>query len=359
MAHSSEIKRHEFGSFEGQRVDAHTLTNQQGVVLRVSNYGAAIIGLMLPDREGRFADVVLGFDDLEGYLAHDGYFGATIGRVANRIRGAEFVLDGQRYELAANDGADHLHGGVRGWDKRLWEVRSATPAPPADDDDGRSRGSVIEFTYTSADGEEGYPGRVEAMVRYTLLDENEIRIEMRAETNATTIVNMTNHTYWNLGGHDSGDVLEHELGLSAESYTPGDPTIPTGVVESVDGTPFDFRQERRIGESIARVAEGYDHNFVVVGPSCAVRPVGHVWHPDSGREMWVKSDKPGVQLYTGNFLKGDVIGKGGARCARHAGFCLEPQAFPNAINVPAWANQVILRPGTIYEHTIILRFGVR
>ncbi|MGV8084178.1 MAG: aldose epimerase family protein [Coriobacteriia bacterium] len=358
MAQSDEIGRKEFGSLDGKPVSLFTLTNRRGVTLRLTDYGAAIVGLTLPDRDGNFADVVLGFDDLRSYLEHTAHFGATIGRVANRIRNAEFTLGENRYRLAANDPPDSLHGGARGWDKRVWEVKSAMPAPPADED-VRSRGSIVEFTYASEDGEEGYPGRVEAFVRYILLDENEIRIEMRAETDKATLVNLTNHTYWNLGGHDSGDVLDHELSISADSYTPGDPLVPIGMVEPVEGTPFDFRTPKPIGADIGRVESGYDHNFVVNGPACAIRPVAHLWHPGSGRELWVKADKGGVQLYSGNNLEEDIAGKGGAHYGAHAGLCLESQAFPNAINVPEWASQVILRPGSVYEHTIIFRFAAR
>jgi aldose 1-epimerase len=357
MAQSDEIGCEDFGSVEESTVSLYTLTNRQGVVLRLTNFGAGITSLVLPDREGAFADVVLGFDDLRSYVESDAHLGGTIGRVANRIRNASFMLEGQRYQLAANDPPDHLHGGLRGWDKRVWQVKSATPAPPADQD-VRSRGSVVEFTLVSEAGDEGYPGRVDALVRYTLLDENEVRIEMRAETDAPTLVDMTNHAYWNLGGHDSGNVLDHELTISAEFYTPGDPKVPSGDIEPVEGTPFDFRQPKTIGTDIGQLESGYDENFVVVGPSCAIRPFAHVWHPESGREMWLKADKPGLQFYTANGLS-NVRGKSGAVYGPHSAFCLESQAFPNSINVPRWANQVILRPGAIYEHTIILRFGVR
>ncbi|HKO92635.1 MAG TPA: aldose epimerase family protein [Polyangiaceae bacterium] len=346
----SGIERSEFGELSGRAVDLYTLTNSRGLVLKVTNYGATLTELHVPDRNGQLADVVLGFERVDGYAQHGAFFGATVGRVANRIRAARFELDGRVYPLAATDGADHLHGGRRGWDRALW---SAQPERTPD-------GPSLLLSSTSADGEEGYPGRVNASVRYTLTEQNEVNIEMRAETDRTTIINMAHHSYWNLGGHGSGDVLEHELALHADAYTPGDPVVPTGEVRAVAGTPFDFRRPKPIGRDLDQVGtepRGFDHNWVVNGTPSELRPVARVYHPRSGRVLELHADTPGVQFYSGNFLDGSLIGKG-QRYQRHAGLCLETQAFPNAINLPEWRDQVIRRAGQSYRQRMVHRFSL-
>jgi aldose 1-epimerase len=341
----------QFGELDGRSVELYRLSNAGGRVLEVTNYGATLTGLQMPDQSGRLADVVLGFNQLSGYVQHGAFFGASVGRVANRIRAAQFSLDGKRYSLAATDGPNHLHGGRRGWDRALW---SAEPRESAE-------GPGVRFRHVSPDGDEGYPGSVTAQVEYTLTHKDVLIVDMQAQTDRLTIINLAHHTYWNLGGHGSGDVLDHELTLEADEFTPGDPVVPTGEVRSVAGTPFDFRQAKPIGRDLERVGatpRGFDHNWVVRGPEHSPRPVARVRHPRSGRVLTLEADAPGVQFYSGNFLDGSLLGKGGQRYAQHAGLCLETQAFPNAINVPAWQGQVILRPGQVYRHRMLHRFSV-
>ena len=339
-----------FGTIEGMPVDLYTLTNANGLVAKITNYGAIVTELHVPGRDGRLADVVLGFERLDGYLKGHPYFGAIVGRVANRIRNAEFTLEGRRYPLAANDGPHHLHGGRRGWDKVLWNARAFDTA----------EGPALELTYVSNDGEEGYPGTVTARTVYTLTNDNELRVEMEATTDAATLVNPAHHSYWNLRGHDSGTILDHELTLYADRYTPGAPMVPDGRIEPVEGTPFDFTTAKPIGRDLQQAGGtpiGFDHNFVVSGEPERLRPVARVEDPASGRVMILHADRPGVQFYTGNFLDGSTSGKG-ATYVQYAGFCLETQAFPNAINIPAWQDQVILRPGQTYRHTMVHAFSV-
>jgi aldose 1-epimerase len=331
-------------------VELYTLTNRNGLVAKITTYGAALTEMHVPDRTGRLADVVAGFETLDGYLKGAPYFGAIVGRVANRIANAEFTLNGTRYTLAANDKPHHLHGGTRGWDKVVWRAR------PLDTADGPS----LELTYVSKDGEEGYPGTVTARTVYTLTHDNELRIEMEATTDKPTLVNMAHHSYWNLGGHASGTVLDHELTLYADHYTPGSPMVPYGETKPVAATPFDFTSAKTIGRDLARTGGapiGYDHNFVVNGEPNQLRPVARLEDPTSGRVMTLTADQPGVQFYTGNFLDGSLSGKG-ATYVQHAALCLETQKFPNAINVPAWRDQVILRPGQTYHHRMIHTFTV-
>lgn len=344
------IERKAWGQIDGQQVDLFTLTNASGLVLKVTNYGATVTELHVPDRDGKLADVVLGFDDLAGYQQGGPYFGAIVGRVANRIRGAKLTLEGKSYQLAANNGPNTLHGGVRGFDKVVWSAEPQdTPAGPA-----------LALTYVSKDGEEGYPGALSASVTYTLTDRKELLVSMRATTSAPTIVNLAHHGYWNLGGHDSGTILEHELTLYADQYTPGDPQVPTGVVAPVAGTPYDFTQPKPVGRELGATPgspKGYDHNFVVKGEPYALRPVARLRDPKSGRVLTLEADQPGVQLYSGNYLDGKLTGKG-VSYPQYGGLCLETQRFPNAIDVPAWADQVILKPGQTYRHEMIHRFTV-
>ena len=339
--------REELGAAAGRQVERYTLRNAHGLSLRVLTYGAIISALELPDRDGRLADVVLGYDDLEGYLGQRAYFGAIVGRVANRIRGAAFELDGKRFELAANERRDHLHGGVVGWDKVVWTASSSSDASAAS----------VRLEYESRDGEEGYPGTVRARVTYTLTNADELWVEMRASTDRTTIVNLAQHGYFNLAGAGAGSVDNHVLTLFADEYTPGDPLIPDGRVLPVAGTRFDLREPTLLGPAMgADAASGFDHNFVVRGAPHELRPVARLEDPASGRVLTLDADQPGVQLYTANHLRGQIEGKG-VRYVRHAGVCLETQAFPNAINTPAWRGDVILTPDREYRHQMRYRFS--
>ena len=338
-----------FGKVDDTPVQLYTLTNKNGLVAKITNYGAIVTELHVPDRNGAPADIVLGFDSVDGYVKGHPYFGAIVGRVANRIRNAEFTLEGKHYTLEANDKPHHLHGGRRGWDKVVWNVLPIDTA----------EGPALELTYVSKDGEEGYPGTVTAKTVYTLTNDDELKVEMQATTDKTTLVNMAHHSYWNLGGNNSGTILDHELTLHADQYTPGTPMVPDGRMHPVKGTPFDFTSAKAIGKELKQVGGspiGYDHNFVVNGVPNQLRPVGRLKDPKSGRVMTVSADQPGVQFYTGNFLDGSVSGKS-ATYVQYAALCLETQKFPNAINVPAWENQVIVRPGEVYRHVMIHKFS--
>jgi aldose 1-epimerase len=338
-----------FGTVDDTPVQLLTLTNKNGLVAKITNFGAIVTELHVPDRNGVLADVVLGFDSLDGYVKGHPYFGAIVGRVANRIGNAEFTLDGKHYTLEANDKPHHLHGGRRGWDKVVW---SAIPIDTAE-------GPALALTYVSRDGEEGYPGTVSAKTVYTLTNDDELKVEMQATTDKTTLVNMAHHSYWNLGGHNSRTILDHELTLYADEYTPGTPMVPDGRIQPVKGTPFDFTSAKAIGKELKQVGGspiGYDHNFVVNGVANQLRPVARLKDPKSGRVMTVSADQPGVQFYTGNFLDGSVSGKGAAY-TQYAALCLETQKFPNAINVPSWQGQVIVRPGEVYRHMMIHKFS--
>lgn len=313
-------------------------------------FGATVVSLETPDRDGKLADVVLGLDDAAAYERHGAYFGATVGRVANRIRGGQFSLEGKTYTLNANGPPHHLHGGVRGFSAVLWD---AEPFSASD-------GPALLLRYVSEDGEEGYPGRVQATTTYTLTHDDAFRVEMEAVTDQTTIVNLAHHSYWNLAGCAAGLITEHELTLHADSYTPGDPLAPTGVVKPVQGSPFDFTTPKPIGRDLRAAGGdpvGFDLNYIVRGEPNALRPVAKLRDPRTGRVLWLEANQPGVQLYSGNFLNGALCGKG-ATYVQYSGLCLETQKFPNAINVPAWRDQVILRRGEIYRHVMIHRFGV-
>jgi aldose 1-epimerase len=339
-----------FGRVDDTPVHLYTLTNAHGLVARITNYGAIVTELHVPDKDGRLADVVLGFENLDGYVKGHPYFGAIVGRMANRIMNAGFTLEGRSYPLAANDKPHHLHGGRKGWDKVVWSARALDTA----------NGPALELTYVSRDGEEGYPGTVRARTVYTLTNDDELKVEMQATTDTTTLVNMAHHSYWNLGGHHSGTILDHELTLYADQYTPGTPMVPDGRIVPVKGTPFDFTSARRIGAELKQAGGtpvGYDHNFVVRGAPNQLRPVAQLKDPKSGRVMTLSADQPGVQFYTGNFLDGSTSGKG-TTYVQYAGLCLETQKFPNAINVPGWSDQVILRPGQVYRHVMVHAFLV-
>lgn len=346
---SGSVDSMEWGAVDGQRVVLFTLQNKNGLVMKVTSYGAAITELHLPDRDGNIADVVLGFDSLEGYLGDNPYFGCIAGRCANRIANGSFELDGETYQLATNDGDHHLHGGTRGFDKHVWD---ATVLSLGD-------GPAVRFERVSPDGEEGYPGNLRVAVTYTLTNSNELRTEIEAVTDAPTVCNIAQHAYWNLAGHDSGSIEGHVLQFRADQYTPvGDTLIPTGSFTEVAGTPFDFREPKPIGRDLAAVGGdpvGYDHNLVIAGEG--LRLICRVTEPQSGRTMELFSDQPGCQFYSGNFLDGSITGKGGAVYEQYQGFCLETQFYPDSIHQPQWPSPV-LRPGEVYRHVMVTRFGV-
>ena len=342
------IARAVLGKVNGKPVQVYTLKNANGLVLKVMDYGAIITELHLPDRNGKLADVVLGYDRLEDYLTDRSHFGGVVGRVANRIREARFSLEGKTYQLAANEPPNHLHGGTRGWDKVLWKAEpQQTPDGPA-----------LQLRHTSTDGEEGYPGTVQVTTRYTLTNRNELRVEFTATTDRPTPVNVAQHAYWNLAGAGQGTILDQQLRLHAARFTPGDP-VPTGTIQPVAGTPFDFTAAKPIGKDLQAAGGkpiGFDLNYVVDGEPGRLRPVARLKDPGSGRVLTLESDQPGVQFYSGNFLDGSARGKGGTY-RQYTGLCIETQKFPNAINIPAWKDQVILRPGQTYRHTMLLRFS--
>ncbi len=337
------------GTLDGLPVQRFTLRNTHGMTAEFSELGASLSALQVPDRHGVHADVVLGFGELAPCLAASSpYFGATVGRVANRILNARCEVQGQTLTLARNAGDHHLHGGLRGFDKRVWSGKRVASH------DSQS----VEFEYVSPAGEEGYPGQLLSRVRYALTDSNELRVEMSAQTSEPTLVNLAHHSYWNLNGHDSGNVFDHELQIHATHFTPAEP-IPDGRVLPVEGTPHDFRQLKNVGMDLQRAGAppvGFDHNWVVDGERGTLRPVALLRSPASGRMMTLVADQPGVQFYSGNFLDGSHRGKSGAVYGRHAGLCLETQCHPNSINVPEWREDVMLLPGSTYTHRMVHRF---
>jgi aldose 1-epimerase len=348
-------RRESFGRTpEGRTVEVFTLTNRRNVEARITNYGGALVSLKSPDRAGRLADVVLGFDDMEGYLAGNFYVGALIGRYANRIAKGRFTLNGVEYRLATNNGDNHLHGGVRGFDKVLWAARPLKVR----------NGSALELTYVSPDGEEGYPGTLRTRVVYTLTDENELRIDYSATTDKDTVVNLTAHPYFNLAGEGSGDILRHRLTVYADRFVPTDAkSIPTGELRPVRGTPFDFTRPAAIGARIdaddeqIKFGSGYDHTFVIRGRAGTLRRAARVHEPTTGRVMEVWTTEPGVQLYTGNFLD-TVAGKSGRPYGRRTGFCLEAQHYPDSPNRPDFPSTVLRRGGR-YASTTVYKFSAR
>jgi len=332
---------------EGQPVELYTLTNAKGSEARIMTYGGVVVSLKVPDRSGALGDVVAGFDNLEGYLTPPPYFGAIIGRYGNRIGGGRFSLGGMEYPLAKNDGANHLHGGMRGFDKRVWSAKPLSP-------------QSLELSYLSKDGEEGYPGNLSATVTYTLTDAHELRIEYSATTDKETVVNLTNHSYFNLAGE--GDILGHQVMIHADRFTPVDKgLIPTGELKSVAGTPFDFLTAKTIGERIEQKDEqlifgrGYDHNWVLNRTGSGLETAAKVTDPKSGRVMEVFTTEPGLQFYTGNFLDGTLKGKGRVYTRRSA-FCMETQHFPDSPNKTAFP-PTVLKPGDTYRTTTVYRFS--
>lgn len=355
---AGEAHKEAFGKLaDGTPVEAVLLSNTHGMKVRVLAWGAALQELVVPGRKGA-TDVILGYDDMTGYLKASNYFGATVGRYANRIAKGRFTLDGKVYELATNDGPNALHGGVRGFDKHLWTIdRVASGAKSAS----------ATLTYTSPDGEEGYPGTMKVTATFTLTETNELEVTYRATSDKPTIANITNHSYFNLGGVAAGhSATEALVTIPAAHYTPVDTTlIPTGEIRSVEGTPFDFRKPRRVSDRIRdgrdeqlRIGRGYDHNWVVSrAPVSGLQLMAKVEDPVSGRTMQIFSNQPGVQFYTGNFLDGTATGKGGVIYRQGDGLCFEPQVFPDTPNKPSFGS-ARLDPGQTYENRIVYRFSV-
>ena len=351
-ARESHVSREPFGTTPtGEAVELVTLTNAHGVEMRVMTYGGIIVSLRVPDRNGRLGDVVLGYDSLAGYIKDSPYFGAIVGRYGNRIAKGRFTLNGTEYRLAINNGPNHLHGGIRGFDKVVWRAEPFRDA----------RGAGVVLRHTSPDGDEGYPGTLQATVTYTLTDRNEVRIDYEATTDKATPVNLTQHSYFNLAG--SGDILGHTLMLAADRFTPVDSTlIPTGVLAPVAGTPFDFRTPHAIGERIGdaneqlRFGGGYDHNFVLTRPDTGLALAARLTDSLSGRTLEIRTTEPGVQFYSGNFLDGSITGKGGTVYRHRTGLCLETQHFPDSPNHPEFPS-TILEPGRTYRSRTVWTFG--
>ena len=349
------VKKEVFGTMpDGKAVELYTLTNANGIEVRVINYGGVIVSIKTPDKNGKFADIVLGFDTLAGYLHNKPFFGALVGRYANRIGNAKFTLDGKEYTLAKNNGPNSLHGGLKGFDKVVWQAQSF---------EKRAEVGLI-LKYTSADGKEGFPGTLYATVTYTLTGKNEFSIDYHATTDKATPVNLTNHTYFNLAGEGSGNILGEELMLNADHFTPVDATlIPIGKIASVKGTPLDFTQPTSIGARINDPYEqlvfagGYDHNFVINRQGPGLVPAARAYDPSSGRVLEVDTTEPGVQLYTGNFLDG-VPGKHGHVYNKRDAFCLETEHYPDSPNKPNFPS-TILRPGEAYQSMTVWKFSTR
>ncbi|MCX5644290.1 MAG: galactose mutarotase [Phycisphaerae bacterium] len=335
---------------EGEEVSLYTLTSTKGLRARITNYGAILVSLEVPDRHGKLDDITLGFESLDKYIEQKVYFGATVGRFANRIGNARFVLDGVEYKLAANNGPNHLHGGLQGFDKVVWK--------PVEVTGGEDR-AWVKLTYLSKDGEEGYPGNLQCTVTYTLTNDNELRIDYEAQTDKKTVLNLTNHTYWNLAGQGTGEILRHELMLEATRFTIVDKTlIPVGITASVVDTPLDFLAPRNIGARIRQLNNGYDHNFVLNGKPGAMKSCARVYEHTSGRIMEIATTEPGVQLYTGNFLDDSIIGKGGKVYGKRTGFCLETQHYPDSPNKPSFPSTV-LEPGQRFASTTVHKFSAK
>ncbi|MCL4848808.1 MAG: galactose mutarotase [Acidobacteria bacterium] len=355
-APAASVTRAAFGTLpDGTAIEVFTLTNAHGLVVRAITYGGIIVSLHAPDRDGRLDDIVLGYDTVDGYVKDNSpYFGAIIGRFGNRIAKGTFSLDGQAYTLATNNGPNHLHGGLQGFDKVVWTGESAST----------DRGPSVTFSRTSPDGEEGYPGALTARVTYTLTDRNELIVDYHATTDKPTIVNLTQHSYFNLAGQGARDILGHELQVVADRYTPVDSTlIPTGELAPVEATPFDFREPTAIGARIdadhpqIKAGLGYDHNFVLTRSGDGLEVAARVVEPTTGRTLEVATTEPGLQFYSGNFLDGSITGKAGRVYQHRYGFCLETQHFPDSPNQPAFPS-VVLRPGEEYRTQTVFTFGV-
>jgi aldose 1-epimerase len=349
-----QVRKEAFGKTgDGRPVDLHTLTNSNGMEVRAMTYGGIIVSMRVPDKNGKMADVVLGHDQVDGYLVNPPYFGAIVGRYANRIANGSFTLDGVKYTLAKNDGPNSLHGGMVGFNKVIWEAKEFKDA----------KGIGVSFSYLSKDGEEGYPGNLKVKVSYRLTDENQLMLDYEATTDKATPINFSQHSYFNLAGEGSGDILGQELMLNADRFTPVDKTlIPTGELRAVQGTPLDFTKPTTIGARINDdyeqlvVGRGYDHNFVINRKGDGLTLAARVHEPTSGRVLEVYTTEPAVQFYSGNFLDGTISGKQGHPYKLRNGFCLETQHFPDSPNHPDFPS-TILRPGKTFHSQTIFKFS--
>ncbi len=342
-----KITKEDFGKIDDKEVYLFTMTNNNGMSVKITNYGGIVTSILCPDREGNMADVVLGFDDLQPYLDGHPYFGSIVGRYGNRIAKGKFSIDGEEYTLATNNGPNHLHGGIKGFDKVVWEAKEKSLADTFS----------LRLRYTSPDGEEGYPGNLRVMVMYSLTNDNELIIYYKATTDKTTPINLTHHSYFNLGGTQE-DALNHILTITAEKYVAVDENlIPTGELADLDNTVMDFRTSHVIGERIADVEGGYDHTYVLINKGNLIK-VADAYEPNSGRLMEVFTSEPGIQFYSGNFLDGSLTGKNGIVYNQHHGFCLETQHFPDSPNQADFPS-TILRPGEVYTYTTIYKFSTK
>ena len=353
---SGTISQAPFGNTpDGTPVAIYTLRNSKGMEARIMTYGGIVQSLKVPDKNGKLGDVVLGHDDLDGYLKATPYFGALVGRYGNRIGGAKFTLEGKTYTLATNNGPNSLHGGIKGFDKVVWKATSLMTAD----------GPALQLTYFSKDGEEGFPGNLKVTAVYTLTDDNELRLDFTATTDQPTVCNLTHHSYFNLAGQGNGDILGHIVYINADNTTPVDSNlITTGEIKPVDGTPFDFRTPTAIGarindpDTVLQYGPGYDHNWVINKPMGKLGLQARVYEPATGRVMEVFSTEPGLQFYTGNSLDGSITGKDGKVYQRRTAFCMEPQHYPDSPNKPMFPTTE-LKPGETYQNTIIYRFYVK
>jgi aldose 1-epimerase len=338
----------------GESVDAFILTNRRGLRAKLTNWGACLVEMHTPDRNGALADITLGFDTLDRYLVKHPHFGVTTGRFANRIALGKFTLDGVQYQLATNNGANHLHGGPTGFHARVWKAEPL------------AAGNGVRFSYVSADGEEGFPGTLTVVVTYTLTDNDELRLDYEATTDKPTVLNLTNHAYWNLAGAGEGDILGHEVTLHASRFIPVDSAgIPSGEIAAAEGGPMDFRKPKTLARDFAKMIGtpgGYDHCYVIDraenSQAGALTLAGEAYESRSGRMLKVSTTEPGIQLYTGNFLDGSVIGKGGKAYKKNYGFCLEAQHYPDSPNHPNFPSSV-LRPGEKFRSTTVHHFSTR
>jgi aldose 1-epimerase len=345
------VQQKDFGMREGRPITLFTLTNAHGLEVKAMTYGAIITSIRVPDRKGQIADIVLGHETPDGYIPNPPYFGALVGRYANRIANATFTLDGKKYDLAKNDGPNTLHGGVKGFDKVMWE--------------GKALKNSVVFTYLSKDGEEGFPGNLKVKVTYTLTDSNELSVDYEATSDKATPLNLSQHSYFNLAGEGTGDILNHEILINADRFTPVDKTlIPTGELRPVKGTPFDFTTSTKIGARIEEnydqliLGHGYDHNFVLNRKGSGLELAARVYEATSGRVMEVSTTQPGVQFYSGNFLDGTVTGKQGHVYKRRYGLCLETQHYPDSPNHPDFPT-TILKPGETFRSKTVFKFSTK
>lgn len=352
----SSVVKERFGQVDGKEIDIYTLTNENDARVKVINYGAIVVSLKVPDRDGNFADVVTGYDSLSDYINDNSFFGAIVGRYGNRIAKGKFQLDGNEYQLTINDGENHLHGGTTGFYKAIWDAETVES----------ETGPSVKLSLVSPDGDEGYPGTVTISVTYTLTNNNELRIDYEGTTDKPTILNPTHHSYFNLSGDFNNTILDQELFIDADSFTPVDSVlIPTGEFSPVENTPMDFRKPTEIGQRInddylqLKYGRGYDHNWVLNNyKKGVVRKVASLYNRRSGRLMEVLTDQPGLQFYSGNFLNGTIVGKGGIVYKHRTALCLETQHYPDSPNKPEFPS-VVLRPGEVYKQTTIYKFSVK